>query len=66
MTAELFGEGPGGVVVAGPRDAIEALDGAIVLGEVGGDTLDIDGILTVPVSVLCAAYEDAIPSAFAA
>jgi phosphoribosylformylglycinamidine synthase II len=64
--AELFGEGPGGVVVAGPRDAIEALDGAIVLGEVGGDTLDIDGILTVPVSVLCAAYEDAIPAAFAA
>ena len=64
--AELFGEGPGGVVVAGPRDAIEALDGAIVLGQVGGGTLDIDGILTVPVSVLRAAYEDAIPSAFAA
>ena len=62
----LFGEGPGGVVVAGPRDAIEALDGAIVLGEVGGDTLDIDGILTVRVSALCAAYADAIPSAFAA
>ena len=64
--AELFGEGPGGVVVAGPRDAIEALEGAIVLGEVGGDTLDVEGTLTVPVSALRAAYEDAIPSAFAA
>ena len=52
--------------MAGPRDAIAALDGAIVLGEVGGDTLDVDGILTVPVSALRAAYEDAIPSAFAA
>jgi len=64
--AELFGEGPGGVIVAGPRDAIEALEGAIVLGEVGGDTLDVEGTLTVPVSALRAAYEDAIPSAFAA
>ena len=64
--AALFGEAPGGVVVAGPRDAVEALDGAIVIGEVGGDSLEIDGALTVPVSELRTAYEDAIPAAFAA
>jgi hypothetical protein len=64
--AALFGEGPGGVIVAGPRAAIEALDGAIVLGEVGGDSLEVEGALSVPVSELRAAYEDAIPSAFAA
>jgi len=64
--AALFGEGPGGVVVAGPRAAMEALDGAIVIGEVGGDSLDVEGVLSVPVSELRAAYEDAIPSALAA
>jgi phosphoribosylformylglycinamidine synthase subunit PurL len=63
--AELFGEAPGGVVVAGPRAAIEAIDGAILLGEVGGDSLDIDSVLSVPVTELRRAYEDAIPAAFA-
>jgi phosphoribosylformylglycinamidine synthase subunit PurL len=62
----LFGEGPGGVIVAGPRDAVEALDGAIVIGEVGGDALQIEGALRVPVAELRAAYEGAILSAFAA
>jgi phosphoribosylformylglycinamidine synthase subunit PurL len=62
----LFGEGPGGVIVAGPREAIEALEGAIVLGEVGGDSLHVDGVLSVPLGELRAAHEDSIPSAFAA
>jgi phosphoribosylformylglycinamidine (FGAM) synthase-like enzyme len=63
--AALFGEGPGGVVVAGPRAAVERLEGAIVLGEVGGDALEIEGALIVPVGELRAAYEDAIPAALA-
>jgi phosphoribosylformylglycinamidine synthase subunit PurL len=62
----LFGEGPGGVIVAGPREAIEALEGAIVLGEVGGDSFEVDGVLSVPLSDLRTAHENSIPSAFAA
>jgi phosphoribosylformylglycinamidine synthase len=62
----LFGEGPGGVIVAGPRAAVEALESAVVIGEVGGDALEIDGVLSVPVAELRAAYEGAIPAAFAA
>jgi hypothetical protein len=53
------------VVVAGPRAAVEQLDGAIVIGEVGGDALEIEGALSVPVSELRAAYEGAIPEALA-
>jgi phosphoribosylformylglycinamidine (FGAM) synthase-like enzyme len=64
--AELFGEGPGGVIVAGPREAIEALQAAVVIGEVGGDALEIAGALSVPLGDLRAAYEGAIPSALAA
>jgi phosphoribosylformylglycinamidine synthase subunit PurL len=64
--AALFGEAPGGVVVAGPREAVEALEGAIVLGEVGGDSLEVDGVLSVPLSELRAAHAGSIPSAFAA
>jgi phosphoribosylformylglycinamidine synthase subunit PurL len=63
--AALFGEGPGGVIVAGPRAAVEALEGAVVIGEVGGDTLEIEGALALPLSELRTAYEDAIPAAFA-
>jgi phosphoribosylformylglycinamidine synthase len=63
--AGLFGEGPGGVIVAGPRGAIDALEGALVIGEVGGETLEIEGALSVPVSELRMAYEGAIPAAFA-
>jgi phosphoribosylformylglycinamidine synthase len=43
----LFGEGPGGVVVSGPRDALLALSrkaaqvGFLALGEVGGDAIRI-------------------------
>jgi phosphoribosylformylglycinamidine synthase len=64
--AALFGEGPGGVIVAGPREAVEALEGAVVIGEVCGDALEIDDVLRVPVADLRAAYEGSIPAAFAA
>jgi phosphoribosylformylglycinamidine synthase subunit PurL len=64
--AALFGEGPGGVIVAGPRHAVEALDAAVVIGEIGGDALVIDGALNVPVTELRDAYEGAIPAALAA
>jgi len=64
--AALFGEGPGGVVVAGPRHAIEALEGAIVLGEVGGEALEIEGVLSLAVGDLRTPYEETIPSRFAA
>jgi hypothetical protein len=37
-----------------------------VIGEVGGDALVIEGVLSVPVTELRAAHEDAIPAAFAA
>jgi phosphoribosylformylglycinamidine synthase len=59
----LFGEGPGGVVVAGPLSAVEAVPGAVVIGEVGGDSLDIAGVLSLPVSRLREVYESAIPAA---
>ena len=63
--ATLFGEGPGGVIVAGPRDVVEALQGAVVIGEVGGQSLEVEGALTVPLTELRTAYENAIPAAFA-
>jgi phosphoribosylformylglycinamidine synthase subunit PurL len=63
---ELFGEGPGGVVIAGPLDAVEAVQGARVIGAVGGDVLEIAGALSIPVSRLREVYEGAIPAALAA
>jgi phosphoribosylformylglycinamidine synthase subunit PurL len=63
--AALFGEGPGGVVIAGPLEVVEAVPGARVVGEVGGDALEIEGALSVPVAELRAAYEGAIPGMFA-
>jgi phosphoribosylformylglycinamidine synthase subunit PurL len=61
----LFGEGPGGVVIAGPREAVGAVPGAVVIGEVGGDELSIMGSVSVPVAELEAAFEGAIPAAIA-
>jgi phosphoribosylformylglycinamidine synthase II len=61
----LFGEGPGGVVVSGPREALEALPGARVIGAVEGDALEIGGALSVPVARLHEVYEGAIPAALA-
>ncbi len=60
----LFGEGPGGVVIAGPREAVEAVPGARVIGEVGGGALEIAGAFSVPLARLREAYEGAIPAAF--
>jgi phosphoribosylformylglycinamidine synthase II len=62
---ELFGEGPGGVVVAGPRAAVDALPGVRLIGEVGGASLEIGAVASLPVAELRAAYEGAIPAAFA-
>jgi len=62
----LFGEGPGGVVIAGPPEAVEQVAGARVIGAVGGAALELAGALSVPVAELRDAYEGAIPAAFAA
>jgi phosphoribosylformylglycinamidine synthase II len=62
--AALFGEGPGGVVVSGPIETLAAIDGAILLGDVGGEALEIAGALSVPVAELAAVYAGAIPGAF--
>jgi phosphoribosylformylglycinamidine synthase subunit PurL len=50
-----FGEAPGrGFIVSGSR---EALAGFVVIGEVGGDALRVDGLLEVAVSELREARE---------
>jgi phosphoribosylformylglycinamidine synthase II len=62
--AVLFGEGPGGVVVAGSPEAIESIEGADALGEVGGETLELAtaaGSLEVEVDRARDVYERAIP-----
>ena len=46
-------------------EPIDTLDAAVLIGEVRGDELTIDGTLSVPVAELRAAYEGALPSAFA-
>jgi phosphoribosylformylglycinamidine synthase subunit PurL len=65
--AALFGEGPGGIVVSGPRAQVEALPGALLLGETGGDALLLEsrgGTLDLPVARLRDTCERAIPSRF--
>jgi phosphoribosylformylglycinamidine synthase len=52
---ELFGEGPGGFVVSGPREALEALGGRVI-GEAGGEALEA-GELTVSLDELRAAHD---------
>jgi phosphoribosylformylglycinamidine synthase len=70
---ELFGEGPGGVLLAGPRDDIEGLEeglqshGFRLIGETGGDRLDITAgvaTLSVSVAVLQDTYERSLPRRF--
>jgi phosphoribosylformylglycinamidine synthase len=61
----LFGEGPGGVVIAGPREAVEAVEGAVLLGEVGGASLEVAGELTLSVDRLREAFEGTLPALFA-
>jgi phosphoribosylformylglycinamidine (FGAM) synthase-like enzyme len=59
--APLFGEGPGAFVVSGPRDALARFGAAArVIGEVGGDALEIDGELEVPVSELARAHAEGL------
>jgi len=49
-SANRFGEGPGAFVVSGPAESLAAFGTAArIIGEVGGDTLTIDGALSVPV-----------------
>jgi len=56
---DLFGEAPGcGFVVSGPP---EALAGFTIIGEVGGEALEIEGRLKLSVSELQAAYECGLP-----
>ena len=64
--AALFGEGPGGVLIAGPPDAVEDVEGAVVIGTVGGDALEVAGVLSIPVERMREVYEGAIPAALAA
>ena len=62
----LFGEGPGGVVIAGPPAAVEAVTGAKVIGSVEGEALEVQGALSLSVEQLSETYEGAIPGAFLA
>ena len=70
---ELFGEGPGGVVLAGAREDIDGLSESLqphgfrVIGETGGDRLDITAgvaTLSVPVAAAQEAHGDSLPSRF--
>jgi phosphoribosylformylglycinamidine synthase len=63
---ELFGEGPGGAVVSGPLAAVEAIEGARVIGEVGGAALSFAGGPGISVARMRELYEGAIPAYFAA
>ncbi|MGH2838508.1 MAG: AIR synthase-related protein, partial [Thermoleophilaceae bacterium] len=69
----LFGEGPGGVLLAGPREDIEQLEetlqphGFRIIGEAGGDRLDISAgvaTLSVPVAAAQEAHGGSLPSRF--
>jgi phosphoribosylformylglycinamidine synthase subunit PurL len=62
--AALFGEGPGGVVVAGAAEAIRTIDRAVVIGEVGGNSLELAGpagSLEIEVDRAREVFERAIP-----
>ena len=61
--ASLFGEGPGGVVIAGSAEAVDAVQGARLIGSVEGDALVVEGMLSLSVERLRETYEGAIPSA---
>ncbi len=63
--AALFGEGPGGAIIAGPPEAVKEVPDARVIGEVGGDALETVGAFRLPVAELRDAYEGAIPAALA-
>ncbi len=55
---DLFGEGPGAFLVSGPAASLRAFgSAATVIGEVGGETLRIDGVLEVGLIELGRAHE---------
>ena len=55
--AELFGEGPGAFLVSGPAGAFAAFGAAArVIGTVGGDAVEIEGVLSVPLDELDRAF----------
>ncbi len=59
--APLFAEGPGAFVVSGPREVLARFGAAArVLGEVGGDTLAIEGELEIPVRELARVHADGL------
>jgi phosphoribosylformylglycinamidine synthase II len=63
----LFGEGPGAVVVSGPRETVEAIEGAIPLGETGGEALELTtraGTLSLLAPEARELYEGAIAGRF--
>jgi phosphoribosylformylglycinamidine synthase len=61
---ELFGEGPGGFVVSGPREMLEDLAGRVpldIFGQVGGDALSVEiagQSMSVPLAELAAAHAE--------
>jgi phosphoribosylformylglycinamidine synthase len=66
----LFGEGPGGILLAGPREELAGLEESLhphgfqLIGETGGDRLDIAAgvaTLSVPVTVAQEAHETSLP-----
>jgi phosphoribosylformylglycinamidine synthase subunit PurL len=60
----LFGEGSGGVVIAGPTEAVKEVPDARLIGFVGGEVLEVERALSLPVGQLREVYEGAIPGAF--
>jgi phosphoribosylformylglycinamidine synthase len=58
---DLFGEGPGAFLVSGPPEALRAFGSAArVIGEVGGGTLAIEGILELRVDELERAHSNGL------
>jgi phosphoribosylformylglycinamidine synthase II len=66
LLAELFGEGPGGFLVSGAADVLEgfiAVTRVIMLGQVGGDRLEVEAAgasLEFPLDRLRAAYDSGL------
>jgi len=55
---DLFGEGPGAFLVSGPAGSLRAFGSAArVIGEVGGATLQIQGVLDVSLGDLAHVHE---------
>jgi phosphoribosylformylglycinamidine synthase len=60
----LFGEGPGGFVVSGPREILDGMEGVRIIGETGGEVLSLGtavGSLSLAVERAREVYERAIP-----